>query len=135
VKLKLWGAAAAALVLLWVALEVRALLHQWLPHGLPVWVKPLALTLPPALLVAYVTLRVVATRRLLASQVCYAAIPTESFDPSADDVATFGRALRGLRKIVLNWTGTQQPFGSSTYRPEPAPWACSGRYRGDRSRP
>src|SRR5215469_14724424 len=72
VKLKLWGAAAAALVLLWVALEVRALLHHWLPHRLPVWVKPLALTLPPALLVAYVTLRVVATRRLLASQVCYA---------------------------------------------------------------
>ena len=102
-KLKLWAAVIVALALLWAALEVRALLHQWLPHGLPVWVKPLALTLPPALLVAYVTLRVVATRRLLATRVCYAAIPTESFDPSADDVATFGRALRGLRKIVLNW--------------------------------
>src|SRR5262249_13177689 len=50
-----------------------------------------------------VVLRVVATRRLLASRVFYAAIPTESFDPSAEDVATFGRALRGLRKIVLNW--------------------------------
>ena len=102
-KAKAWGAVIAALVLLVAYVQIRAWLHHALPHGVPGWVKPLALALPAALFVAYVAFRVVATRRLLATRVCYAAIPTESFDPSADDVAAFGRALRGLRKIVLNW--------------------------------
>ncbi len=101
--LKLYGAGIVVLWLLWLASEVWVLLHHLLPHGLPAWVKPLALALPPALLLAYVALRVVATRRLLATRVSYAVIPTESFDPSAEDVATFGRALRGMRRIVLNW--------------------------------
>ena len=102
-KAKAVVAIFAALALLLAYLQLTAWLHHALPHGLPGWVKPLTLALLAPLLLAYVALRVVATRRLLQSRVSYAVIPTESFDPSPDDVATFGRALRGMRKIVLNW--------------------------------
>lgn len=97
------GGFFVALALWWAAAQVQAWLHQVLPHGPPGVVKPLTLSVLAELPFAYVGLRVWATRRLLARRIRYAALPTESFDPSADNVAAFARALLAIRKLVLGW--------------------------------